>query len=177
MDEIKRALDIADRLPFRYLILHMGLPGEEYDLCKFDAAMTSIEHLKIFANERGVELLLENIPNELATPERLREFLQYTRLNLKVCLDTGHAYMTCGVHAAFETLRGLTASTHVHDNRHEKDDHLMPFAGEIDWSEAVRDLRNGEGRFPVLFEVRDYGPELSSLARLTEVMNRMNNLP
>jgi sugar phosphate isomerase/epimerase len=85
--------------------------------------------------------------------------------------------MTCGVRAAFETLRDLIASTHVHDNRHEKDDHLMPFAGEIDWGEAVRDLRTGEGRFPVLFEVRDYGPELSSLARLAEVMNRMNNLP
>jgi sugar phosphate isomerase/epimerase len=105
------------------------------------------------------------------------EFLQYTRLNLKVCLDTGHAHMTCGVHAAFETLGDLIASTHVHDNRGEKDDHLMPFAGEIDWSEATHDLRSGEGRFPVLFEVRDYGPELSSLARLAEVMNRMNNLP
>ena len=176
MDEIKRALDIADHLPFRYLILHMGLPGEEYDLSKFDAAMTSLEHLKIFANERGVELLLENIPNELGTPERLMEFLQYTRLNLKVCLDTGHAHMTCGVHATFETLRNLVASTHVHDNRREKDDHLMPFDGEIDWTETVRDLRRGHGQFPVLFEVRDYGPELSSLARLAGVMHRMENL-
>jgi len=154
----------------------MGLPEEEYSLPRFDAAMTSLEHLKIFANERGVELLLENIPNELGTPERLAEFLQYTRLNLKVCLDTGHAHMTCGVHAAFETLHNQIGSTHVHDNRREKDDHLMPFDGEIDWTETVRDLRRGQGQFPVLFEVRDYGPELSSLARLAGVMHRMENL-
>jgi len=32
MDEIKRALEIGDYLPFRYLVVHMGLPGEEYDL-------------------------------------------------------------------------------------------------------------------------------------------------
>ena len=38
MDEVKRALEIAERLPFRYLVLHLGLDGEEYDLRKFDAA-------------------------------------------------------------------------------------------------------------------------------------------
>jgi sugar phosphate isomerase/epimerase len=67
MDEIKRAIDVAERLPFKYLILHMGLPEEEYDLRKFDAAFTSIEHLRIFAKERGAQVLLENIPNELST--------------------------------------------------------------------------------------------------------------
>lgn len=52
----------------------------------------------------------------------------------------------------------------------------MPFDGEIDWTEAVRDLRSGEERFPVLFELRDYGPDVTSLARLREVMVRMDEL-
>ena len=177
MDEIKRALDIADHLPFRYLIVHMGLPDEEYDLSKFDAVMTSLEHLKVFAKDRGVQLLLENVPNELGTPERLVEFLQYTRLNVKICFDTGHAHMTHGLHPAFETLRPHIASTHVHDNRGEKDDHLMPFDGDIDWTEAVRDLRRGEGQFPAIFEVRDDGHETTSLSRLAEVMERMESIP
>jgi sugar phosphate isomerase/epimerase len=85
--------------------------------------------------------------------------------------------MTCGLHAAFETLRSHIASTHVHDNRREKDEHLMPFDGDIDWTEAVRDLRSGVGQFPVLFEVRDYGSPVASLSRLAEVMDRMENLP
>jgi sugar phosphate isomerase/epimerase len=84
--------------------------------------------------------------------------------------------MAGGVHSAFDTLRKHIASTHVHDNRREKDDHLMPFDGEIDWTEAVRDLGSGEGQFPVLFEIRDYGKELSSLARLAEVMARMEKI-
>ena len=176
MDEIKRALDMADYLPFRYLIVHMGLPDEDYDLSKFDAVMTSLEHLKVFAKERGVQLLLENVPNELGTPERLVEFLSYTRLKVKICFDTGHAHMNRGLHAAFETLRPHIASTHVHDNRGEKDDHLMPFDGEIDWTEAVRDLRRGEGQFPTLFEIRDYGPEVTSLLRLAEVIDRMESI-
>jgi len=67
MDEVKRALEIAERLPFRYLVLHLGLDGEEYDLRKFDAAFSSLEHLKIFAKDRGVQVLLENIPNQLTS--------------------------------------------------------------------------------------------------------------
>jgi sugar phosphate isomerase/epimerase len=177
MDEIKRALDVADYLPFRYLIVHMGLPDEEYDLSKFDAVMTSLEHLKVSAKDRGVQLLIENVPNELGTPERLVEFLQYTRLNVKICFDIGHAHLKQGVHPAFETLRTHIASTHIHDNRGDKDEHLMPFDGGIDWTEAVRDLRRGEGQFPVLFEIRDYGPEMTSLVRLAEVMERMEEIP
>ena len=32
VDEIKRALDIAEVIPFRYLIQHLGVSGEEFDL-------------------------------------------------------------------------------------------------------------------------------------------------
>lgn len=174
MDEIKRAIEVADQLPFRFLILHLGLPNEEYSLAKFDAALTSIEHLKIFAKERGVQILLENIPNELGTPERLLEFIHYTRLDdLKICFDTGHAHMTCGVRPSFQTLRDRIVSTHLHDNRREKDDHLLPFDGEVNWEQTIRDFRAVEGQFPLLFELRDYGPEVTNFIRLREVMNRI----
>jgi len=177
MDEIKRAIDVADRLPFRYLILHMGLPDEEYDLSKFDAAFTSIEHLRIFAKERGAQVLLENIPNELSTPERLLSFVQYTRLDdLKICFDVGHAHMTGGVKPAYESLKDRILSTHVHDNNSEEDDHLFPFDGDINWEETVRGFRSVDGQFPVLFEVRNLGPQKSSLARLREVMEKMERI-
>ena len=173
MDEVKRAIEIAERLPFRYLVVHLGLPGEEYDMRKFDAAFTSLEHLNIFAKDRGAQILLENIPNELSTPERLLEFIHYTRLKLNVCLDTGHAHMGAGVRPAFQALKEHIRSTHVHDNNGAKDEHLMPFEGGIDWAQTMRDFRSVDGQFPTLFELRDYGPELSGLARLREVIDKM----
>lgn len=177
MDEIKRVLEVAERLPFRYLIQHMGLPDEDYDLNKFDAAFTSLEHLKIFAKERGVQILLENTPNHLSTPERLLEFIQYTRLDdLKICFDTGHAHLGGGVQPAFQTLKDRVLSTHVHDNRGEKDDHLFPFDGGIDWQQTMRDFRAVDGQFPMLFELRDYGPELSGLPRLRETMTKLEGI-
>lgn len=177
MDEIKRALDLADQAPFRFLILHLGLPDEEYDVRKLDAALTCIEHLKIFVKGRDVQILLENIPNELSTPERLVQFIHYSRLeDLKICFDTGHAHMTCGVPAAFETLKERIVSTHVHDNHREKDEHLLPFEGGIDWEQAVRAFRSAPGQFPVLFELRPSGPGVSSLAQLREVREKMEGI-
>jgi len=176
MDEIKRALEVAEHLPFRYLVLHLGVPGEEYDLKKFDAAFTSLEHLNIFAKERGAEILLENIPSELSAPERMLTFFQYTRLDLKVCFDTGHAHLTGGVQSAFHTLRERIAAIHLHDNHGEKDDHLLPFEGKIDWAQTIRDFRSADVQLPLLFEVSSERHEPGVLARLPEVMARLEEI-
>jgi sugar phosphate isomerase/epimerase len=174
MEEIKRSIEVAERLPFKYLILHLGLPEEEYEIEKYDAAMTSLEHLRIYAKERGVQILLENVPNEMATPERILQFIQYTRMDdLKICFDTGHAHMGSGVGPAFQTLRDRILSTHINDNHHDKDDHLWPFEGGIDWVRTVRDFRAVDGQFPILFEVRNYGAALGTLNQLHGIIEKM----
>ena len=176
MDEIKRAVEVAEQLPFWYLVLHLGVPEEEYDLAKFDAAFTSLEHLKIFAKERGVEILLENLPSQLSSPERMMNFFHYTRLDLKVCFDTGHAHLTGGVEAAFRTLRERIAAVHLHDNHGEKDEHLLPFEGQIDWARTIRDFRTADPAYPMLFELNSERHEPNVLARLPEVMARLEEL-
>ena len=105
IDEIKRALEIAETVPFRYLIQHLGVGGEEYDERKIDAAFAALEEIMLFAHQRGVDILLENIPNALATPERLVSFVNQTHLKLNFCLDVGHANMGGGVATAFETMK------------------------------------------------------------------------
>src|SRR6476646_8840412 len=35
VDEIKRAIEIAETIPFKYIIQHMGVGGEEFDMRKF----------------------------------------------------------------------------------------------------------------------------------------------
>ena len=65
MDEIKRAIEVAEQAPFQFLVQHVGVGGEEADEHKLDAAMNSLEHLHAFAKPLGVQLLVENIPNEL----------------------------------------------------------------------------------------------------------------
>jgi sugar phosphate isomerase/epimerase len=159
LDQIKRAVDIAETIPFRYLIQHLGVSEEEYDEQKIESAFTALEELNLFAGERGVEVLLENTPNHLASAERLVSFLAQTHLKMNFCLDVGHAHMNEGTSTAFTTLKNRIRSTHLHDNDGAEDRHLWPFfspGGTIDWTETMRLLRSLPDQYPLLLELRDY---------------------
>ena len=154
MDEIKRALEIAEQIPFRFLIQHIGITNEEFNDKKFEAAMTSIEHLRAFAKPLGVRVLLENTPNELSTPEKLVEMIRDAHFDdVGVCFDFGHAHMMGSIREAFEILRTHIRSTHVHDNAKDKDTHLWPGHGTIDWKEAMECLRSAPQTPPLLLEL------------------------
>ena len=154
MDEIKRAIEIAEHIPFRFLIQHVGNGGEEFDEKKFDAAMTSVEHLKAFAKPLGVTVLLENIPNELSTPERLVEFIRLAHFeDVGFCFDIGHAHMVSSVREAFDLMKKNIRSTHLHDNNKDRDSHLWPGEGSIDWTEAMQLLRTAPHVPPLLMEI------------------------
>lgn len=142
MDEIKRAIEVAETIPFRFLILHTGMPGDSWDERRFEGALSSIEHLHAFARPLGVRLLLENIPNELTAPEKLAELIHTLHFDdLGVCLDLGHAHLEPGVELAVECLASYIRQVHVHDNRGVKDDHLWPGEGTMAWPRAMELLR------------------------------------
>jgi sugar phosphate isomerase/epimerase len=155
MDEIKRAIEVAEQVPFRFLIQHIGTSGESFSEHKFfDAATSSIEHLQAFAKPLGVRLLLENIPNELSTPERLLELVQKAHFDdIGFCFDIGHAHMEQGVEDAFNVMKDRIRSTHIHDNKKDRDAHLWPGDGNIDWNAAMRFLRSAPLVPALLFEI------------------------
>jgi sugar phosphate isomerase/epimerase len=154
MDEIKRALEVAEQAPFQFLVQHIGISNEERSERKVEAAISSLEHLHAFAKPLGVALLVENIPNELSTPEGLMELLHAGRLqDIGVCLDLGHAHMMSSVKEAFATLKDRIRSTHVHDNHKDHDSHLWPGVGSIDWQEAMALLQAAPHVPPLLLEI------------------------
>jgi sugar phosphate isomerase/epimerase len=176
VDEIKRALEIAEVIPFRYLIQHVGVGGEEFDLRKFDAAFSALEELKLFAQQRGAEVLLENIPNELSTAERLLQFEEMTHIGLNYVFDSGYANLNEGVEAAFQLLKERIRSTHVHDNNGKDDSHLFPLRGEggtIDWEEAMQLFRSRKGQYPLLLELKEQADLPHPLDAVKEVFSRL----
>ncbi|HWB86144.1 MAG TPA: TIM barrel protein [Bryobacteraceae bacterium] len=179
VDEIKRALEIAEIIPFRYLIQHMGVSGEEFDLRKFDAAFSALEQLSLFARQRGVEILLENIPNELSSAERLVQFVEMTHLGLNFVLDTGHANMNEGVEAAFGIMKTRIRSTHLHDNNGKDDSHLFPFlseGGTIDWKKVMPLLHSADNQYPLLLELKEKPEVAAPLDCVREIFERLESL-
>ncbi len=173
MDEIKRALEIAEQIPFRFLVQHLGTPNESFSEKKFEAAMTSIEHLRAFAKPLGVSILLENIPNELSMPDRLVEMIRNAHFDdVGVCFDFGHANMMGSVSEAFEILRPHIRSTHVHDNDRLKDSHLWPGQGNINWKEAIELLRSAPQKPPLLLELGE-DEKVNPLEKLAETFDKL----
>ena len=179
VDEIKRALEVAEMIPCRCLIQHIGVGGEEYSDAAVEAAFRALEEISLFARHRGVEVLLENIPNALSSAERLNYFLNTTHLDLGVCLDTGHANMHEGVAKAFEILGPRIRSTHIHDNNGVDDVHLYPLlakGGTIDWPESMKLLRSRAEQYPLLLELREAPDFPNALDSAREAIDRLENL-
>ena len=179
VDEIKRALEIAEYAPFQYLIQHIGVGGEEFDMRKVDAAFAALEELRLFGRQRGVEILLENIPNELSSAERLLQFDELTHLGLNFVLDVGHANMHEGVANAYNLMKDRIRSTHIHDNDGKEDKHLFPLlspGGSIHWKETMDLLRSREGQYPLLLELKEQ-PEYAAnpLDAVLEIFDKLES--
>jgi sugar phosphate isomerase/epimerase len=142
MDEMKRALEAAEYISLRNLIVHLGERTDTWSPRSIEYALTALEHLGAFAHPLGVRLLVENLLSEPTTPEHLVMILEMGHLNnVGVCLDLGHAHVTVGVTEAIATLGNRIASVHVHDNHGVKDEHLWPGDGTIDWTAAADGLK------------------------------------
>jgi sugar phosphate isomerase/epimerase len=142
MDEIKRALESAEHIPIRNMVVHLGERDDTWSQRTIELALTALEHLGAFARPLGVRLLVENLLSEATTPEHLVLIIEMGHLdNVGVCLDLGHAHITVGTAAAIATLGERIASVHVHDNHGLKDEHLWPGDGTIDWTETAKALK------------------------------------
>jgi sugar phosphate isomerase/epimerase len=148
MDEVKRALESAEQVPINACVLHLGQKGDPWDTRALENSLTAIEHLKAFAHPLGVRILIENLQNEITSPEHILEILNVGHFDrVGVCLDIGHAHLSrpssdshpnIGIDEAFELLKPRIAELHVHDNHGSKDDHLWPGSGSIDWNNVAK---------------------------------------
>jgi sugar phosphate isomerase/epimerase len=135
MEEIKRALECAEHLRVSTCVLHLGQNQDHWSEHVLEYALTAVEHLKAFAAPLGVRLLLENLRNDVATPEHLLEILRVGQFNTcGICLDVGHAHLTDDpLDKTFELLRPRLVELHLSDNHGPDggrgDEHLWPASG------------------------------------------------
>lgn len=143
MDEIKRALESAEHIPLRHLVVHLGERTDTWSPRSVEYALTALEHLGAFARPLGVKVLVENLISESTTPEHLVTILDLGHLDsVGICLDLGHAHATVGIEEAVSVLSKRIVSLHVHDNHGMRDEHLWPGDGTIDWAKTSELLQS-----------------------------------
>jgi len=121
------------------------------------------EHLKRFkdslhrllpvAEEVGITIALENLPPEnnekhiqrnsgIGSAHELKEILDdFESPGLGVCFDIAHANLSKDIKKEFSLIKDRIVTFHIHDNDGERDLHLPPPYGTIDWIWFVKELR------------------------------------
>jgi sugar phosphate isomerase/epimerase len=159
MDEVKRALESAEQIPITACTLHLGHKDDPWNPRALENSLTAIEHLKAFAHPLGVRILLENLQNEITTPEHLLEIVRVGHFDrVGFCLDIGHAHLASpenntGIDEAFELMKPRIAQLNLHDNQSQKDDHLWPATGAIDWTNVAKHTATLPANTPGIFEI------------------------
>jgi sugar phosphate isomerase/epimerase len=195
MDEVKRALESAEQVPFKDIVLNLGLNHSAWDEPAIEHSLTAIEHLKAFAAPLGVRLLLENMENEVTTPDHLLYILKAGHFDsVGVCLDVGHLHLAqpveaapkdSGVGSAIALLGSRIAQLHLHDNHGPftastdmKDEHLWPGDGTpgdgtIDWPAVTAALAPLPASTPGVLEIAsDRDQPAESITRKAEATFR-----
>ena len=141
VDEVLATLDVASTVPYSTLVLHCGVPepfGGAADN-HLGSMVRSLEELSPVAQQLGVRLAVEVIPNAISSAAALVDLAEsdIDAPALGICMDVGHARLMGDVVDAIETCSGHLITTHLHDNRGRNDDHLVPGKGVIDWDGAL----------------------------------------
>ena len=84
-----------------------------------------------------------------------------------VCMDLNHSSLRENLETAAAGCAELIANIHVSDNRGEKEDHLIPGEGVLDFVPAMRALRAAGYSGPVNLECHlPSPPDVATLVRL-----------
>ena len=177
--ETGAALELARRVPVSVLVVHPGLQDSLLSPSVQNsrgAVLRSVEEIVALASPLGVRVALEVIPNVMSTADALVDLLDELDMpDVGVCLDFGHAHLQGGVVDAIETLSGLLAAAHVHDNHGRRDEHLAPFEGTIDWTGALMALQKVGYDGTMLLELAGADPSAPALERARQAAVRLED--
>jgi sugar phosphate isomerase/epimerase len=181
LHEMAAALGIAKIIPFKYLVVHLGVPMAQKPGAEDnhrEAAIRSVEDILGMAEGTGVSIALEVMGNALSTAPDLVEMIDrsFDGRDLGICMDVGHAHMLGDTAEAIETASEYLVTTHLHDNRRQSDDHLVPFQGSINWASTVMALEKIGYDGVLMYEVKNLESPGSVLARAASARKKLETL-
>lgn len=148
-------VDISAALGAGVNVLHIWNHSHE-DACRI------LEQVCQYAAERNVSIALEND----RSVERMNFILGLVRAvdmpNIGICVDTGHANLgDLGAGRAIRMAGSLLLTTHLQDNLGERDDHMPPGMGNINWVDVFQALQEIDYKHTLMLELTD-APTASS---------------
>ena len=165
-------LERMPALKVRVAVQHPSTSRCSVDVEGFDPFLRqlgrSLKELLPVAESNGVLFALENMPpgpdggrfaSRLGHFERFVS--EFDHPSLRFCLDTGHALMAGGpegVGSFFEVMAPHLAAFHLADNAGDRDSHLAPGHGLVDWDGFFRQAARLGHRHGMCVEAPPFAP-------------------
>lgn len=193
LEKMIRSIRITAKLGCKNWVVHpimpFGIEEIDSDFAEktWEINVDFMRKLLEVARSEDVVICLENMPMprfSLGSPEAILRFVrEMNDEHFKICLDTGHVavFPALSVGDEIRRLGSEIRVLHIHDNGGQRDEHLLPGRGVIDWEDTVLALRQigFDGVFSLepgypsgatLDEREQYYNELAMLAKtLTEM--------
>ena len=115
------------------------------------ANMAFLSPLAEHAESKGVKLCVENMPSDREAPDNhlygscaLNISSLAEKLGVGICWDVGHANISGYKQSEqMQIMKGKIDVLHIHDNggKGQKDAHMLPFDGTVDWQDVAFGMR------------------------------------
>lgn len=161
----KRALEAAAIVKVPWMVFHAGYPNG-WDMNWDDVYNKNLDWLGEmleYARSVGVGIVIENTFDGIGIKRygsRIDEVKRLTKAlgsDVGICLDTGHANIMGDDPGDMAVSFGDRLKVlHVQDNYGKKDDHTVPYYGNIDWDRFIKGLVTAGYTGNFSFEAHNY---------------------
>jgi sugar phosphate isomerase/epimerase len=177
LEELRRCVDVFADLGVRWMNVHPDRHAPMHDRTFFvQKNIATLGELLPYARERGIGLMVENLPGDFNTAEQMGELLDPLP-DLGLHLDIGHANLLVirsTVGELLEAYGDRLRHVHLHDNKGGSADlHLPLGTGSVDVRAAVRELKAVGYDGTITLEV--FTPDRHHLAYSRDALQRIWN--
>ena len=115
-----------------------------------EIGLKRFQEIADYAQELGIKIAFENT--------KIKGYQECILKNIKndnvgICLDSGHLHAHFKDEFDFSLFKDKIFCVHLHDNHGEKDEHLIPFEGTIDWNWLMDKLIECNYKGPITMEL------------------------
>jgi len=131
----------AGTLVFHACSSSMLVPGKEHiSMANLTGALEQVADL---CESENVKLAIETMIPGRFTSDIDAILKCVNKINspfVGVCIDTNHVNLSTSISSAIRKTAGRIFEFHLNDNHLEREEHLLPFRGLIDWDEFIDDV-------------------------------------
>lgn len=169
-----RSIETSGKLGVKWCVIHPRtyVTGGYNKEKSFNESVKTISKYLEYAQKYNTGIAVENLMSWGNNPRTIIYGSEYKELaelcdefnseRLKICWDFGHANIMRNEFSQQEAIKFLgerIKCTHIHNNYGDRDYHLPPDAGNIDWQSAMKALKEINYSGPFTLETHCLYPE------------------